>query len=83
MLKDMCIILRAKPLGQPSSTSALSIHASPRERNPIEGKFDQAKTGYGLDCIKAGLKVTSESCIAGIILALNLVKLAGVDRVGI
>ena len=56
----------------------MSIHVSPGERNPIEGKFGQAKTGYGLNRIKARLKGTSESWIATIILVLNLVKLAGV-----
>ena len=69
------ILLRAKPLGRPSA-SAVSIHVSPGERNPIEGKFGQAKTGYGLNRIKARLKQTSESWIAGIFLVLNLVKLA-------
>ena len=75
VLKELGIKLLAKPLGRPS---ALSIHVSPGERNPIEGKFGQAKTGYGLNRIKARLKGTSESWIATIILVLNLVKLAGV-----
>jgi len=74
-LKELGIKLLAKPLGRPS---ALSIHVSPGERNPIEGKFGQAKTGYGLNRIKARLKGTSESWIATIVLVLNLVKLAGV-----
>jgi len=74
-LKELGIKLLAKPLGRPS---ALSIHVSPGERNPIEGKFGQAKTGYGLNRIKARLKGTSESWIATIMLVLNLVKLAGV-----
>jgi len=74
MLKGKGIKLIAKPLGRPS---AVSIHVSPGERNPIEGKFGQAKTGYGLNRIKARLKNTSESWIAGIFLVLNLVKLAG------
>lgn len=74
-LKELGIRLLAKPLGRPS---ALSIHVSPGERNPIEGKFGQAKTGYGLNRIKARLKGTSESWIATIVLVLNLVKLAGV-----
>jgi len=74
-LKELGIKLLAKPLGRPS---AMSIHVSPGERNPIEGKFGQAKTAYGLDCIKARLKGTSESWIATILLVLNLVKLAGV-----
>ncbi|GHT66007.1 hypothetical protein AGMMS50239_26780 [Bacteroidia bacterium] len=73
MLKGKGIVLKGKPLGRPS---AVSIHVSPGERNPIEGKFGQAKTGYGLNRIKARLKDTSESWIAGIILVLNLVKLA-------
>jgi hypothetical protein len=75
--KGSSILLRAKPLGRPSSAAALSIHVSPGERNPIEGKFGQAKTAYGMNRIKARLKITGESWIAGIILALNLVKLAG------
>jgi transposase, IS5 family len=74
-LKQLGIRLLAKPLGRPS---AMSIHVSPGERNPIEGKFGQAKTGYGLNRIKARLKGTSESWIATIVLVLNLVKLAGV-----
>jgi len=75
MLKGKGIKLIGKPLGRPS---AISIHVSPGERNPIEGKFGQAKTGYGLNRIKARLKNTSEAWIAGIFLVLNLVKLAGV-----
>jgi len=75
LLEDKGIILRAKPLG---IQSALSIQVSPGERNPIEGKFGQGKTAYGLNRIKARLKETSESWIAGIFLVLNLVKLAGV-----
>jgi transposase, IS5 family len=73
-LKEKGIKLMAKPLGRPS---AVQIHVSPGERNPIEGKFGQAKTGYGLNRIRARLKGTSETWIASIILVLNLVKLAG------
>ena len=73
-LKLLGIKLIAKPLGRPP---AVQIHLSPGERNPIEGKFGQAKTGYGLNRIKARLKGTSETWIACIILVLNLVKLAG------
>jgi hypothetical protein len=74
-LKEKNIKLLSKPLGRPS---AVQIHVSPGERNPIEGKFGQAKTGYGLNRIKARLRETSESWIASIFLVLNLVKLAGV-----
>jgi hypothetical protein len=37
-------------------TSAVSIHLSQGERNPIENKFSQAKTIYGKNQIKARLK---------------------------
>jgi len=74
-LKGLKINLIAKPLGRPS---AVKQHVRPGQRNPIEGKFGQAKTGYGLDKVKARLKDTSQSWIASIILVLNLVKLAGV-----
>jgi hypothetical protein len=73
-LKEKGIKLLAKPLGRPS---AVQVHVSPGERNPIEGKFGQAKSAYGLNRIKARLRDTSESWIASIILVLNLVKLAG------
>jgi len=74
MLKERNVKLISKPLGRPS---AVSNHVSPGERNPIEGKFGQGKTAYGLNRIRARLKGTSESWIASIILVLNLVKLAG------
>jgi hypothetical protein len=52
-------------------------HVRPGERNPIEGKFGQAKTAYGMNRIKARLQQTSESWIATIVLVLNLIKLIG------
>ena len=73
-LKELGIRLVAKPLGRPA---VVQEHISPGERNPIEGKFGQAKTAYGLDKIKARLSETSQSWIASIIMVLNLVKLAG------
>lgn len=75
-LKEKGINLIGKPLGRPSL--AAQIVLSPGERNPIEGKFGQAKNAYGLDRVKARLQDTSESWIASIFLVLNLVKLAGV-----
>jgi IS5 family transposase len=74
-LKEKGIMLLAKPLGRPSAVK--KEHVRPGERNPVEGKFGQAKTAYGLANIKARLKDTSESWIACIFLVLNLVKLAG------
>ena len=76
-MKEKGINLKAKPLGRPSK-QALSNQVSPGERNPVEGKFGQAKTAYGLDRIKARLSNTSESWVASIILVLNLVHLAEV-----
>ena len=73
-LKERNIKLSAKPLGRPTK-EALSNQVSPGERNPIEGKFGQAKVAYGLANINAKLKETSESWIATIILVLNLVNL--------
>jgi IS5 family transposase len=74
-LKILRITLVAKPLGRPSL--AVDNHIRPGERNPIEGKFGQAKTAYGLNRIKARLHDTSESWIASIVLVLNLIKLIG------
>jgi len=74
-LKELDIGLRAKPLGRPKAVP--TEHVSPGERNPIEGKFGQAKTAYGMNRIRARLQRTSESWIATIILVLNLVKLTG------
>jgi hypothetical protein len=73
-LKALGIALIAKPLGRPP---AVKNHIRPGERNPIEGKFGQAKTAYGMNRIKARLQQTSESWIATIIMVLNLVKLTG------
>ncbi len=73
-LKELQIVLVAKALGRPR---ALSNHIRPGQRNPIEGKFGQAKTAYGLNPIKARLAQTSSSWIATIIMVLNLVKLTG------
>jgi transposase, IS5 family len=74
LLQQLGIELRAKPLGRPPK-GALQNQVSPGERNPIEGKFGQAKVGYNMESIKAKLQTTSESWIASIILVLNLVNL--------
>ncbi|HEY6505657.1 MAG TPA: IS5 family transposase [Chitinophagaceae bacterium] len=74
-LKGLNITLVAKPLGRPSL--AVDNHIRPGERNPVEGKFGQAKTAYGMNRIKARLSDTSESWIASIVLVLNLIKLIG------
>jgi transposase, IS5 family len=74
-LKLLGIKLKAKPLGRPKAVE--EKHVSPGERNPIEGKFGQAKTAYGMNRIRARLAQTSQSWIATIVMVLNLVKLAG------
>lgn len=74
-LKALGIRLLAKPLGRPPAVK--TEHVRPGERNPIEGKFGQAKRAYGLNRIRARLQGTSESWIASTIMVLNLVKLAG------
>ena len=76
-LKENGIILKAKPLGRPGAKVALSNQVRPGERNPMEGKFGQAKTTYGMNRIKARLMDTSESWIASIVLVLNLINLIG------
>lgn len=76
-LTEHNIKLRAKPLGRPSSNRASFIPVRPGERNPIEGKFGQAKTAYGMNRIKARLSETSQSWIASIVLVLNLVNFIG------
>ncbi len=50
------------------------------ERNHIEGKFGQAKQGYGLNDIKAKLSNTSHSWIAAIFFITNLVKFAELNN---
>ena len=78
IIMGICKISHTKVLlGRPSK-QALSSQVSSGERNPVEGKFGQAKTAYGLDRIKARLSNTSESWVASIILVLNLVHLAEV-----
>lgn len=76
-LKKLGIHLHAKPLGRPGK-EAMSNHVSPGERNPVEGKFGQAKIAYGMNNIMAKLKTTSESWIGSIVMVLNLVRLAGI-----
>lgn len=50
------------------------------ERNQVEGKFGQAKQGYGLNNIKAKLDNTSHSWIGAILFVTNLVKFAELNN---
>ena len=58
MLKELGIKLLSEPLGRPSMTNRVKLN--PGDRNPIEGKFGQAKVRYGIDRIRARLKDRSE-----------------------
>lgn len=60
-LKEKGIKLLAKPLDR---SSTLQTQVSSEERNSIEGKFGQDKTGHGLNRIKTRLRGTSEVWIA-------------------
>lgn len=72
--KENNIKLSGKPLGRPPTDKSKREKLKPGDRNPVEGKFGQAKTAYGLDRIRARLKVTSETWIAMILMVVNLVK---------
>ena len=55
-----------KPLGRPpkqalSAYEKRKLRKKRNQRNLVEGKIGQAKNGYGLGCIKARRKDTSES----------------------
>lgn len=72
--KENHIKLSGKPLGRPARDASKRIKLRPGDRNPVEGKFGQAKAAYGMDRIRARLKVTSETWIAMILMVVNLVK---------
>jgi IS5 family transposase len=59
MLNDMNIKLISRKLGRPRKSGKKKL--DPGDRIPIESKFGQGKTRYGLGLIKARLQETSES----------------------
>ena len=76
--KENNIQLNGKPLGRPTEQTKERIkelRQAVSERNCVEGKFGQAKRWYGMGCIHAKLKATSESMIGAIVVVLNLVRL--------
>ena len=76
--KENNILLNGKPLGRPTEQTKERIkelRQAVGERNCIEGKFGQAKRWYGMGCIHAKLKTTSESMIGAIVVVLNLIRL--------
>ena len=75
--KENNIQLNGKPLGRPTEQTKERIkelRQAVSERNCVEGKFGQAKRWYGMGCIHAKLKATSESMIGAIVVVLNLVR---------
>ena len=76
--KENNIQLNGKPLGRPTEQTKERIkelRQAVGERNCVEGKFGQAKRWYGMGCIHAKLKTTSESMIGAIVVVLNLIRL--------
>jgi IS5 family transposase len=74
-LKEKNILHTGKAMDrsrQMTRTEQLEIKKAGGERNHVEGKFGQAKNGYGLTHIRARGKVASEAWIGGIWLAMNL-----------
>ena len=79
-LKSMDIDIVGTPLGRPpkQDLSAYEKRKRRKQRNQrslVEGKIGQAKNGYGLGCIKARCKDTSESWLGAIFFVMNLVTL--------
>lgn len=79
-LKDKGIQIVGKTLGRPAKMKQTSQQKWKKkklaaQRNHIEGKFGQAKRGYGLNNIKARLANTSESWIGAIFFVMNLTRL--------
>lgn len=66
------------PLATPSQRHYKKKKAA--QRNHVEGKFGQAKRGYGLNNIKARLEETSESWINAIFFVMNLTKLLQIAK---
>ena len=86
-LKGKNIRHTGKAMGRPKQMTRaekLEIKKERGERNHVEGKFGQAKNGYGLTDIRARKKVTSEAWIGGIWLAMNLKRYMDlVSKVGL
>jgi len=76
-LKERNIRHIGKPLGKPKKLTPYQKRKQRKERNMrnhIEGKFGQAKNAYELNRIRARRADTSQSWIACIVVALNLVR---------
>lgn len=84
-LKSKKIRFAGKPLGRPARLTTQNREELKRlkqqrreeyrQRIPIEGKFGQGKSGYGLGYIRAKTARTSEAWINSIFLVMNLLVL--------
>ena len=73
--KERGIRLSGPPLGRPSQMTREEKRQAlndERVRNSIEGKFGQAKRRFGLSCVMAKLRETSEAVIWMNIIVMNL-----------
>lgn len=76
-LKERGIRITATALGRKKTETSRQKSKRKKEaaeRNHIEGKFGQAKNGYNLNLIRAKLRDTSESWVAGIFFVMNLIN---------
>ncbi|MGY0407104.1 MAG: transposase, partial [Polaribacter sp.] len=84
-LKENNIRTVGKPLGRPpkerlSAYKKRKLKEERNQRNHIEGKFGQAKKGYGLSNIQAKTSDTSQSWIGAIFFVINLIKLQKIAK---
>lgn len=81
-LQSKDIRFGGRPLGRPPKEEKEKKQRRRQQRQdeiqriPIEGKFGQGKRAYGMDCIKAKTKSTSESWINAVFFVLNLTRMA-------
>jgi hypothetical protein len=74
-LDERGIQITNKPLGRPKKETSYAKSKKKKlknKRNQIEGKFGEGKNGNSLNKVRARLKDTSESWVAGIFFVMNL-----------
>ena len=74
-LNSKGIQITNKPLGRPKKETSYEKSKKKKlknKRNQIEGKFGEGKNGNSLNKVRARLKDTSESWVAGIFFVMNL-----------
>jgi hypothetical protein len=74
-LEERGIQITNKPLGRPKKETSYEKSKKKKlknKRNQIEGKFGEGKNGNSLNKVRAKLKDTSESWVAGIFFVMNL-----------